>query len=193
MDTDRFDIQTKAASDVPLDQLQIMFRNMLAARFGLVLHHEQRERPVYTLVKARTDGRLGPRLHPAGVDCEALVAQNGGRLTPPNGQPVPAACGIRMGVGTATGTGALMSRLAANLSPLVGRLVIDRTGMTGSYDFDLRWAPTTAPTADIGANTAADGPSIFTALTEQLGLKLQAVRAPVDVLIVDKASKPDPD
>jgi len=98
-----------------------------------------------------------------------------------------------MGPGTATGTGALMSRLAANLSPVAGRIVIDRTGMTGSYDFDLQWAPTATAVGGVDANAPADGPSIFTALTEQLGLKLEAVRAPVDVLIVDKASKPEPD
>jgi uncharacterized protein (TIGR03435 family) len=95
-----------------------------------------------------------------------------------------------------TGKGATMRQLALNLSPRLGRMVLDRTGLNGSFDLDLVWTPV-AP-ADASANgvptASVDvGPSIFTALQEQLGLKVESTKGPVDVLVIDHIERPTPD
>lgn len=210
MTSDRFDIVAKAdpASLPPLPAppgtagpFQIMLRNLMADRFKLKVHKETREMPVYALQLARPDGKLGPQLRPATVDCAALAGR--GRGGPPPAPPAPGerpACGMRIGPGVMSGGGFPLSQLATALSQFVQRVVIDRTGLTGNFDLDLAWTPDQIPQAPPGGAPAGappsaplDGPSIFTALQEQLGLKLESVRGPVEVLVIDSVEQPTED
>jgi uncharacterized protein (TIGR03435 family) len=200
---DRFDVTAKAAnSDTPPLQLLAMVQTLLADRFKLRVHRETREVPVYALVMARDDRRLGPRLQKAAADCDALLAALGRGGAPP--PPTPAGerppCGIRQVPGRMMAGGSLLSDVGRNLAPSTGRLVIDRTGLTGRFDLDLEWTPDSMPTPpppgappSVLPPPPADGPSLFAAIQEQLGLKLEATRGPVEVLVIDSAERPMPD
>jgi len=188
LDADRFDIVAKAESNMSGDQLSLMLRALLADRFKLIVHTERREHPVYALVVARSDGRLGPHLQRR--DCTSSSP------TPGVSQPLP--CDrIETGSGRVTFRGASMSQIAQGLSGYVGRVVLDRTELSGNYDFTLEWmsdqGPSASQTLGAGANPVdSSGPSIFTALSEQLGLKLQAAQGPIDVWVIDRVEHPLP-
>jgi uncharacterized protein (TIGR03435 family) len=193
LDADRFDIVAQAEGNLsptppggPPGPAQLMMQRLLSERFGLVVHTEPRETPVYALTLARSDRRLGPGIKAADRDCLALMTTAPGGVPAaaprlPDGRP---ACGAR---GDASGRvmagGVDMKMLAQNLSGQVDRLVVDRTGLTGSYDFDLEFAPD-------AVTAVTDRPSLFTALEEQLGLKLQPAREPIDVTVIDRATPP---
>jgi uncharacterized protein (TIGR03435 family) len=205
---ERFDIVAKAEGDIAPVQpgtvgpMQMMLRNLLAERFKLVTHQESRELPIYALVLARSDGRLGSQLNASKVDCVARVAAGRGRGMPPPGPPPPGQrleCGLRIGPGTMAMGGFPLQEFARTLSQFVQRVVVDKTGLTGPYDLDLTWTPDQRPQGvpPPGAPPLPpidpDGPSIFTAIQEQLGLKLDAQRGPVDVQVVDSVDRPTPD
>ena len=191
--SDRFDIVARAGGNPLPDEtgLQAMMQSLLAERFKLAVHHEARELPIYALVLARADGKWGPELHPSSVDCAAIAAAFRTGAAPPSQGSRPI-CGIRMAAGSMVGGGITMARLAPNLTRLVSRVVVDHTGLTGAVDLDLHWTPDQTPSPD---PTPADtnAPSIFTALQEQLGLKLESTKGPVDVLVIDHVEKPTPD
>ena len=119
-----------------------MARNLLADRFKLVVHTEMRETPVYALVLARSDGRLGPQLRRSTVDCAALLAGfKEKKETPPNtinGRP---SCGTQIRQGIMMTTATTMADFVRNLAPMAGRPIVDRSGLTGTFDIDLTWAP----------------------------------------------------
>jgi uncharacterized protein (TIGR03435 family) len=196
-DSDRFDIVAKAANDAPPAQMIQMVRTLLAERFGLAVHTETRELPVYALVMARADGRRGPQLRPAAVDCAALLAARGRGAPPTPAQPGDRpVCGMRTVPGRMVAGGYALGDVARNLAPFAGRTVVDKTGLTGTFDLDLTWTPDQIPQAPLTPGAPpidANGPSIFTALQEQLGLKLDSQRGPVEVLVIDRAEKPRPD
>lgn len=180
VDRDRWDIVAKAAGDAPFDQLLGMMETLLADRFKLLTHRETRELPVYALVLARADGRLGPQVKPSTVDCETIAAavKSGAAPPPPSfGGP---RCGININNNVLRMSAKQMTDLARNLSIMTDRFVVDRTGLNGAFDLELRW-------------NDADGPSLATAVQEQLGLKLEAQRAGVDVLVIDSAQRPADD
>lgn len=189
----RFDITAKLPDGVKESEVGPMLQRLLADRFKLRTHRETRQVPVYAMVLARADGRLGPKMTPAAVDCAALRAafQRGER--PPEPAPVGdrPACGMRTTPGRVLAGGYAMADIGRNLSGLVGgRPVIDRTGLGGLYDLELTWTPD-QPTG--GANADTSGVSVFTALQEQLGLKLEATIGPVDLLVIDSAERPSED
>lgn len=189
MDSDRFDIVAKAA-DADVDEkgmmpyLQFMLRlqALLEDRFKMVTHWENRELPVYALVLV-ADGKLGPNLKVHGGDCDR--ARSG--ESPKPGSALN--CGTRMNAtptgAKVTGSGIRMETFARNLAGATGRYVVDKTGLSGSYDLDLEFIP------EQSADTT--GPSLFTAMQEQLGLKLDSQRAPVEVLVIDRLERPTPD
>lgn len=187
---ERFDIVARGAV-TSLEDRRVMLQALLADRFKLAAHHEQRSIPIYTLVLARTDGRLGPSLVPSAVDCAA-----GGRGRG-DSAAVSDATAPRCGVGPGGPgeihlTGFRINAFASILSIMQGRPVVDGTGLAGPYDIQLTYAPDTPVGRGADAPAGVDGrASIFTALQEQLGLKLQAGNRQEDVLVIDRVSHPD--
>jgi len=165
---------------------------LLRERFGMQAHVEQRELPVYNLTVLRTDRRLGPAMTPATGNCRELAAL---RATNPAAATAAAAnapasrvpCGLRYSNGgTLLEAGGITAAdLAIMVSGPAGRAVIDKTGLGGVYDVQLRHSgPDPA--------AAADAVSIFTAVQEQLGLRLENSTAPLDVIVVDSVARPTP-
>lgn len=169
-------------------------RTLLEDRFALKTHVENRELSVYALEPAAVPLTIGRNLRRVDVDCETVVRDMaaGRAVATAGGQAPP--CSNRSSLGQISGRAIPMSRLAEILSGPAGRPVIDRTGLTGNFDVEMKWAPELPPGTINGAPAPpSDGPSIFTAVREQLGLRLQATRAPVPVLVVDSAERPTPD
>jgi bla regulator protein blaR1 len=212
---DRFDIVAKAESGDGIgdpfraepngqpSRGQLMIRALLAERFKLVVHNEDKEMPIYALVLARSDGKLGPKLKVSETDCAAMMAAARGRgrgLMPPPGPPqagAPMQCGIRIGPGNMAVGGSPMTQIATSLAMFAGRIVVDKTGLAGNYDFTLSWTPDQMPGAGQRPPGAPEpppidpnGPSLFTAVQEQLGLKLDSQRGPVAMLVIDRAERP---
>jgi uncharacterized protein (TIGR03435 family) len=200
----RFDVMAKASFVPSPEQMSLMVQRLLAERFAVSAHHETREMPTYLLRTVRNDGKLGAQLTRTTVDCEAIKADRATRGTSPpptasGGQPL---CGTRVSVrhlspGRSTlryqASGVSSGELAAWLSRSVPRTVVDRTGLTGMFDVDL-----TFNQDDLNASVApgvAEAPaaSVFTALQDQLGLKLESATGPVDVLVIDHVEHPTED
>jgi uncharacterized protein (TIGR03435 family) len=183
---DRFDIVANAAEEPTPNLLPAMLRTLLRDRFRLRTHSERRNMPAFALVLARRDRRLGPELRESTIACSP--AAGGAPAT--NADP-DRWCGIRAAGGVITGHAVSAAQLAGNLSgyPTVDRFVTDRTGLTGRYDFRLEYSPAFVKPGD--AVTDA-GPSLFTALTEQLGLTLRPETMALPVLVIDNVEKPTP-
>ena len=176
MNTDRWDIVAKAEGN-PGPQMMAMLQKLLADRFKLVVHKETRELPIYALTFARPDHSLGPKMQASTTDCQKEMSAAIARGGPP--RPNSALlCGIRSLPGHFQLNAAAMSNFVRNLTGFAGRSVVDRTGLTGVYDADLTW------------NDSDEGPSLFTAMQEQLGLKLEPQRGPVEVLVIDSVERP---
>jgi uncharacterized protein (TIGR03435 family) len=168
--TEHWDI--RGVPDVPgqpgLRQMQSLTRKVLVERFGLVTHSEKREMEVYALT----------------------VAKGGQKMTPSAGDPNGLPDENDQGNGVTTTmhvTNMSMSELALVLKFYMERPVVDQTGLTGRYDFRMMW---TVDESKVPADSGSAPPTIFTAIQEQLGLKLEAVKAPVDVMVIDKLEKP---
>ena len=191
---DRWDVIAKAPAEAAgqEERLVSLLQNLLADRFKMRVAREQRELPVYALVLVRTDGRLGPQLRPSSGECEAARVAREKRVPAIEIPPVSRGfCGTRAGAGSVSTSGVPLAHLARNLAPQTGRFVIDRTGLTGPYDLDLKWTPDqTAGGVGQGQGAQVDGTSLFAAMQEQLGLRLDAQRAPVEVVVVDSAERP---
>ena len=207
----RYDIIAKASTgfqsspDGPPMDLLLMVRSLLQDRFKLRAHLETRELPVYELVLARTDGKLGPELRQSAVDCDALVAAVRGGAPLPARQPnEPPPCGAMRGPARVLAGGIPMPQFATMLTNILavgsgptaqGRLVIDKTGLTGRFAFTLAWTPDQMPTEAPPPGVPPvdpNGPSFFTALQEQLGLKLESATGPLEVIVIDSVEQPAP-
>lgn len=181
--SDRFDIQARPPENAKADNPS-MTRALLRDRFKLVVHTETKQEQVYALVVDRSDGRLGPQLKPSTRICQ------------PSQPGTPNPCGMNTSVndssGTLVGNGQTMEQLVGALGSFgLNRMVIDRTGLMGSFDVELKWRPDNLRSA---SNTqTSDLPSIFAALQEQLGLRLDSQRGPVEFLYVDSIERPTPD
>ena len=158
----RFDVMAKAAPETPQAQLLMMLRTLLAERFHIVVHMEQKEMTHYQLVV----GKNGPKLTESTVEQDA--ARGAARLD-----------GI-------TSNRMDMNKFAMLMSRMTRMPVLDRTGLKGAYQVNVQWAPED-PMGKIAENPV--GPSIFTAFQEQMGLKLESKKGPVEVLVVDHAEK----
>lgn len=191
---DRYDVTVKPPPGASPAQIQEMWRALFKRRLKLEAHIEVREGPIYALVLARADGRLGPQLKPSPHDCAALAAAAAAapvvsRPTAPSADEVMATCGSLFLPGRVFIGGTLLSTFARSLSSSVGRIVEDRTGLQGYYALTL----TTAVTARAGADAApdaGDAPSIFTALEEQLGLRLEPATKPLQTVVIDHIEPP---
>lgn len=190
IDTDHFDVEAKAGGDFPpgpdgpSSPRRRMLQALLADRLQLKVHHELRQGPTYALVLAKDDRNLGPQLHLSSADCAVTPAAP------------RQACSARIGPGSFAAVGTTMAQFVSLLPRFVDRVVTDSTGLTGRFDMELHWTPlpgewVAPPSPGVQRGLpAADGPSLFTALQEQLGLKLRGQTGPVDTLVIDSVEKP---
>jgi uncharacterized protein (TIGR03435 family) len=229
--TTRYSVIAKPPDGFAPNAMSVMLANLLRDRFKLTTHTETRELPIFTLVLARDDKRLGPELKETSAECQATIAARRGgaggrgrgeaaagrgdlvgvgRGGPPVGAPpppppfdpsAPLLCGgFRIVSGTGNASGQSMAQIVPLLSRLTGRPVVDKTGLTGLYDFSLKFAPDPslaaagpfgpAPPGAQPAPVDPDAPNIFTAVQEQLGLKLNGGRGPFEVTVIDRLEKP---
>ena len=176
-----------------INRVRQMMQTLLADRFKLAVHHEMREFPVYELAFARRDRSPGGQLRKVGVNCAELRQRALANLAAELGAP----CGgfRRLMPGHFEGHGVSMELLADLLEGIVDRNVTDRTGVGGVFDVDLQFVPDQFQRRDAtdDAPASVSGPSIFTAVREQLGLALNSSRGMVDVLVIDRAQMPTPD
>ncbi len=171
-----------------------MLQTLLEDRYALKVHRETKELPVYALVVAKGGLKVQPS------DC--VKPDSSGATSPPApGQPQPAFCGntrvSRNGQNLVmTGTGITMAVLVRTLSNVTKRTVIDSSGYTQAFNATLEWAPdegASIPGADgSGGEAEPTGASVFTSLQEQLGLRLESTKGPVEVLVIDHVEKPTP-
>jgi uncharacterized protein (TIGR03435 family) len=196
LDSEHYDIEakmdeaeaaadSKLGSDAAMARQRLMLQSMLVDRFKLALHHDAKEMSVYALVVAKS----GSKLHAAAAAAAAA------------GDAPPMRRGIMMrGRGDLNVTGANMEMFCNVLARQIDHLVVDQTGLKGEYDFALKWTPEAGegqmfrgaggPPGDGAPPPEASGPSIFTALQEQLGLKLEAQKGPVDTIVIDHVERP---
>jgi uncharacterized protein (TIGR03435 family) len=175
LSSERYDINAKAADadglgeDATFIRMRPYLQSLLEDRFQLRTHRESRELPIYALVRSGKNDALGPGLSLSTVDCLKEAAK----------------CGISGGpIGRIKAEALTSDLLTQLLGNATGRVVVDRTGLNGPFAVDLEWSPD---------QSTSDKPSIFTAVQEQLGLKLEAERGPVDVLVIDHVERPTPD
>ncbi|HLG57036.1 MAG TPA: M56 family metallopeptidase [Vicinamibacterales bacterium] len=210
IDKERYTIAAKVPEGTPGTAMFTMITNLLKDRFKLTMHRETREMPVYNLVFARSDKRFGPAFKETSAECRATIAarleaaQRGERGAL---MVAPAECvSLRFNPGIASIGGAQMAAIAGLLTQSVGRPVIDKTGLTSYYDATLKWTP--APGSDnlfpfgLPAGAVAgggldappladpDAPNLFTAVQDQLGLKLESARGRVEFVVIDRLEKP---
>jgi uncharacterized protein (TIGR03435 family) len=196
-DTARYDIVAKAESKPKDGDLPLMLQSLLAERFHLELHKETKELPVYALVMAKSDGKLGPGLTPAKEGaCTPFDPSKPPAQRAP-GQPFALGCGnLQMGFRNMKAVAIPIANILPMFARLLGRTVIDKTGLTGNFDINLEWTPDESqamqPPPDAPKPPPSDnlGPSLFTALQEQLGLKLLSQKGPITVLVIDRVEKP---
>jgi uncharacterized protein (TIGR03435 family) len=184
IDSDRFDIEARAEDrNAGPDQVRLMLQSLLEDRFHLKLHREVKVSPIYALVVAKG----GPKMKLSADQTSPDV--NG---PSPPGSPLPNHGAIRFGQGSFLGNAVNLSFFAKMLSQRLDQLVVDRTNLPGRYDFLLQWkpGPGEAPNEAPAAGDIDSRPSIFTAIQEHMGLKLESGREPVEVLVVDHIERP---
>jgi len=188
--SERYDVDVRFPADTPAPVTGQMLRQLLIDRFKMVARLETRQVQVYELVMARPDRTLGPQLKPGNSVCA------------PGSQDPPAECRSRISVSGGTlsfpyNTMAGFARTLTTMQGMLGRPVIDKTGLTGNYSINLTFAGTEAPDlrgpAGGSPAPASDAPSIFTALQEQLGLRLDGTQGPVQFIVIDRIERPTPD
>jgi uncharacterized protein (TIGR03435 family) len=211
----RYDIEARAPAGATKDQMRLMMQSLLAERFKLAVHKETRQAPVFALAQEKP-GTVGPQLHPhpasdtcattvfpdtAGAPAEKNGAQNSAAGT---SQTLPIPCGMiarlpsggpgRHRIG---GRNVTLAMLAESLPAQTGlatfpRPVIDRTGLSGTFDFSLEWTQAAANDMAVGPNAQGEepGPPIAQAIKQQLGLKLESTRGPVELLAIDHVEQP---
>jgi uncharacterized protein (TIGR03435 family) len=209
-------VDARAGQEATRASVRLMLRALLRERFQLTVRSEQRELQAYALVASSREARLGPRLKRAGTDCAPILPPPGVPLPPPPPpgpgpnfvavlptDPLGQSCGFISFPGWMSGRRVSMMQFIQALTQLVRRPVVDETGLSGDFDLDVTFTPDQS--TGVGAPAAAvfapapqpgaqpplsDRPSLFTALQEDLGLKLDARRRAVDVLIIDRVERP---
>ena len=176
IESEKFDLNASAGRETKPGELRVMLQALLADRFALKIRHEQKELPVYVMTKAKKGDAWGPELHSADAgdcankkSCGGLSVSNRSRIF---GQKAP------------------IEQLPEMLRWIMGRPVIDETGLKGLFDIDLNWTPDQSQARSSDAPKETDGPSIFTAMQEQLGIRLESRKRSIDVLIAEHAEKP---
>ncbi len=196
IDSEGFDIEARADGNPGKGQVNLMVKSLLEDHFKLLIHREARQLPNYALLLSNP-GKPGPQLTPHSDD--AKCAATGTLPQPAPGETMPAYCGgffiaPKAGDLRETGNNITMAMLSAQLIQSVDRMVVDRTGLNGVFDFSIEFAPELGPGSQPGAMANAPNPSappsIFDALPQQLGLKLEPQTSPVDVIVIDHVEEP---
>jgi uncharacterized protein (TIGR03435 family) len=196
IDTEAWEVTAKADRVPAAGEMRVMLQRLLEERFALKAHHETRDLPIYNLVLARSDGRLGRQMKPPKIDCEPFRTRQRPIADEPlteTGSPVCGTARMLWGAGVTTNffLDASVSQLALNLQAIAGRIVVDKTGLGGRYDIELTYEN---PQAVISpGQKLREAPPLPTALQDQLGLKFESSRGPVDVLVIDSVERPTPD
>ena len=209
---DRFDIVAKEPEGTFTDeQRRLMMQALLRERFKLQAHLDTREMPVYNLLLLRADGHLGPDLKPTAVNCAALRKERaaGGATPADPPRPIPniderVPCNQRGFFGpqgvTINASGRTLEQIATTLGTYADRTVVNKTGLTGEYDILLKFRPEAggpmgglAPPLSTSSDPSADLATLRVAAQEQLGLRLESARGPVQVLVIDSISPPTED
>ena len=196
--TNRIEVDAKAAGNPTKDQMRLMMQSLLEERFHLAVHYETREMSVYALTLIKP-GRLGPKLirHADGPPCDASAREPASGLDP-DAEVFPPICYVtagwrnrqgRMVVGSRNTT---MSLLASGMSMTVGRPVVDRSGITGRIDYRMEWTPESNGPGIAGEEVPPDPHPVtrMDAVRDQLGLKLELTKAPVQTLVIDRIERP---
>ncbi|HUK34986.1 MAG TPA: TIGR03435 family protein [Vicinamibacterales bacterium] len=192
MDSDHYDIDATVDGSLSLAALYLpdgkgsaglaylMLRSLLADRFKLVVHTETQQLSIYALTVVKRDNTFGPQLHKSDVDCDAVLAEiaRTGRPVPPAAPGQMPPCSTQTGPGHIAANAISMSQFAEMLSQFAERETHDQTSLRGNFDVTLDWS---------------DDLSVFTAMQEQLGLKLEPSSGPVDVIVIDHVERPTPD
>jgi uncharacterized protein (TIGR03435 family) len=201
IDSDRYDVAATAAeSNIAEDQFKAMLQALIRDRFRFAAHRESREMPIYALSAVRN----GSKLPESTGNCVVALPNSPPPPPPAPGQPPPVLCGgFLMDGSRLEGRKISMAQLTSALSNMLGRSVIDKTGYNGIFDVHLEFTPEGiaplggggfgspgGPAADAGGPDSP-GPSIFTAIQQQLGLRLESAKGPVEILVIDHAEKPD--
>jgi uncharacterized protein (TIGR03435 family) len=196
VDSARYNISAKPEGDVKYEQQMLKLQSLLAERFQLSMHSETRDLPIYALVLARKDGKLGAGLVETKEGTCKVAEPNSRPERPEPGKPTTPLCRtIMMNPRFLCSFDLPIAGLAGNLSEILGRQVIDQTGLTGNFNINLEWTPNESQALQLPPGVPAPPPpdspvSIFTAIQEQLGLKLESRKGPVQVWVIDRAEKP---
>jgi len=198
----RYDISAKPDHKPKEDEESLMLQALLADRFQLKIHHETKELPIYALVVANKEGKLGPQLTASKEGgCTPFDPSQPPPPPPDPGKPPTLGCGnMMMGFDRLSAVSVQIEGLIPMLSRMLGRTVLDKTGLTGKFDISMHWTPDQSQAMQVPPGGPPpgmpqpqfdpNGPSIFSALQEQLGLKLESQKGPVDIIVIDHVEKP---
>jgi uncharacterized protein (TIGR03435 family) len=204
---DRYAIDAQAGAGATRASVRLMLRALLAERFQLATHFEKRDLPTLTLLPVNRDGKLGPRLRRSGPDCTAPTPPPGVPLPPPPPpgpggdftpvlpqDPLGPSCGAVSFPGWISGRRMTMAQLVVMLTQVTRRIVVDESGLSGEFDVDVTFMPDQPVQLNGGAAppslAMSDRPALMTAIQEDLGLRLEARRRDVDVLVIDRIERP---
>ena len=184
--SDRFDVEGKAEDPkADPDQLRLMLQSLLEDRFKLKVHRETKESSVYVLVVAKDGSKIKLSSDQTSADVNGPSPRGAG----------PNRGAIRLGAGSLIGNAVTLSLFTRFLSQRLDRAIIDKTNLTGRFDIQLQWTPEAGEAPfDPGGNRLppadSSGPSVFTAIQEQLGLRLESAKGPVEIFVIDHVEKP---
>ncbi len=197
MDSAHYDISAKPEDAPKRGDIPLMLQSLLADRFQLKFHRETKELSVYALVLSNKDGKLGPGLTETKEgSCTPIDPTKPPPAPEPGKLPTLGCGGMQMGPGMAKGVGIPIANLIPMLSRILGRTVIDKTELKGNFDISMQWTPDDSqaqqfpPDGPRPPPSDPTGPSIFTALQEQLGLKLESQKGPVEMFVIEHVEKP---
>jgi uncharacterized protein (TIGR03435 family) len=197
MDSAHYDISAKPEDASKRSDVPLMLQALLADRFQLKFHRETKELSVYALVLSNKDGKLGPGLTQTKEgSCTPIDPTKPPPAPEPGKLPALGCGGMQMGPATVKGAGIPIANLIPMLSRILGRTVIDKTELKGNFDISMQWTPDESqvpqfqPDGPKPPPSDTTGPTIFTALQEQLGLKLESQKGPVDMFVIEHVEKP---
>lgn len=188
-----FDITATYSTDTPTTaaDVRLMVQHLLRDRFGFQLHSEKRVIPAYDLTLLHKNGDLGSSMKPSGIDCQKLIAEKhplreagGPSAVSPNGKRP--ACSVFASRRYLTGGAITIQQLTATLQSMLGKPVVDHTNLQGRFDVEAKWSLLD----DTGDSPQGDSPSIFYAVREQLGLRLDPHKEPFHVQVIDRLTQP---